>query len=406
MLCRILGRLNRLDEGIEKSALYKGRFNRSGRFKKIYDELVSRKIQQFYVLFQSGSDKQAVLQAKAFSENHPDSTLASKAYNELFNAMMGDVADISVPQVVSAGTASSGQDRAVDTLLNSIGPAQVPAEADLDLTVDVDINIPRARRKNPDAVALIIGNQQYHRRNKGLPDVRFAERDALTMEKYLITEMGYNKENIIMALNVTSGDFRTLLGTRQNPRGKLNRYVRPDGKSDVFIYYVGHGCPGPKGKSAYLVPVDAAADYIENNGYPLDLFYHIMETLPARSRTIVLDACFSGDSAGGHLFKNISPAMLKTVATEKKLDRGALFCATGRNQVAAWYPAKRHSLFSYYFFKGIQGGADANHDRVIRLAELDDYLQREVSYRAGRESGRDQTPKAVGKKDYVIVDLR
>lgn len=405
VLCRVLGRLDRLDQGIAKASTYQARFN-STVFGTIREELISRKIQQFYALFKTGKVKQAVLLSRKFSEKHPQSLAARKASDELFNAMMDDVTGIQVPEAVASAPSNSPEDRGVDKLIGSIGSAAAPAQQEIDLSIDVETNIPKARRKNPNAVALLIGNQRYSAQRKGLPDVTYAERDVAVMEQYLITAMGYDKTNIIKVSNATSGDFRTLFGSPASPEGKLHRYIRPDGSSDVFVYYVGHGSPGPQGKSAYLVPVDATADYIQNNGYPLDLFYQIMEAIPAQSKTIVLDACFSGESAGGNLFKNISPAMLKTTAPVKTMSQAALFCAADKDQVATWYPAKRHSLFSYFFFKGIQGAADTNNDKIIHLSELQAYLQSEVKYRAGRESNRTQTPLVMGKQNFVIAELR
>jgi uncharacterized caspase-like protein len=225
------------------------------------------------------------------------------------------------------------------------------------------------------------------------------------MAQYLETTLGYDPANIIKEINVTIGGFNTLLGTARNPRGKLHNYIR-SGRSDVFIYYAGHGGPGPKGQTAYLVPVDATVDYIQNNGYSLDLFYRIMNTLDARHKTIVLDACFSGDSMSGSLFRNISPALLKTASPVQDMAGAAVFCAADKDQVATWYPEKRHSLFTYFFLKGLQGDADLNRDKTLQVKEFDTYLKDKVGYWAKRNSGRIQTPLIQGNTDYVITELQ
>ncbi len=88
------------------------------------------------------------------------------------------------------------------------------------------------------------------------------------------------------------------------------------------------------------------------------LFYRIFSKLRAKDATGGLDACFSGYSASGLLFKNISPGMLKSKRPVREMVNGSVFCGAGKDQVSTWCPAKRHSLFTYFFLKGIGGVAD------------------------------------------------
>ncbi len=270
--------------------------------------------------------------------------------------------------------------------------------------VDVDTDIPRGAIKRPYGVAVVIGNQRYEAEKKGLSDVKYAERDAVAVRRYLVQVMGYDPANIIYRTDVSSGDMRNIFGSKENPEGILHRFIR-SGRSEVFIYYVGHGAPGPGGGANYLVPVDAAVDYIINNGYSLALFYDILTKLPAKEVTVVLDACFSGYSAAGPLFKKISPGMLKSKQPVRKMANGAVFCGADKDQVCAWYPAKRHSLFTYFFLKGLGGKADKNGDKKITTGEMKAYLQDEVPYWAGREVNRKQNPLVTGDGDAVLTHL-
>jgi len=401
--CQVLTRLGQYETAKERSAAYRIRFGGSD-FSRIQDDVFSRQIQGFYALFKNGKENKALALAKKFSEDHPGNKAAKKAYDDLFNAFLGETGDIAIPAAEQFAV-SNDSNEGVGDLLAGIGTGGSQTRADFSLKIDVETRIPAGKRKNLHAIALLMGNQRYRSMGTGMPDVKYAERDLALMARYLEKTMGYDPSNILKYTNITSGDFRTLLGTERNPRGKLHNFIRP-GKSDVFIYYVGHGSPGPDGSAAYLVPVDATADYIENNGYGLDLFYRIVEQLPARRTIVVLDTCFSGDSATGSLFKNISPAMLKIATPVRQLSNTALFCAADKDQVATWYPAKRHSLFSYFFFKGLQGAADLNRDKIIRLKELQSYLSEEVRYQAARESGRIQTPLVLGDSEFVIAELK
>jgi hypothetical protein len=65
----------------------------------------------------------------------------------------------------------------------------------------------------------------------------------------------------------------------------------------------------------------------------------------------------------------------------------------------------RHSLFTYYFLRGLRGEADGNHDRSISLGEFKDYLDENVTYMARRLSSREQTPQVTGALNRQFVTV-
>jgi hypothetical protein len=252
-------------------------------------------------------------------------------------------------------------------------------------------------------VAVLVANRNYRR--EGVPSVQYAHNDLAAMKKYLIRAMDFSPENIIVEKDATKGTFETLFGNARSPRGKLARFVRK-GRSRVFVYYVGHGAPDPETGDGFFVPVDADPDYIANSGYPLSTFYANLKKLPVRELVVVIDSCFSGRTQKGILFKNVSPAMLRTKATRSGITSGVVFTSAGNDQFSTWYPAKKHSLFTYYFLKGLQGEADVNNDRQITMAELNTYVSEEVEYWAGRLAGKVQQPVMEGRQDIVLVKLK
>ena len=400
--CLALASAGQMDRAIEVAQDAKSRFE---KLSETYDELMDRKIRTFYQTFKNGQPSVAASQAKAFKEKFPQSIRAEKAFNDLFEAFVAETATIEVPKPVQRKKQPGLNTGRSEALLAGLSGDTGPKKQDLDLSVDIDENIPEGHTKRKYGVAVVIGNSKYERENLGINDVTYAERDAAVMKQYLVTTMGFDPENIIYRTNITSGDFRNIFGSKENPEGMLHNFVRP-GESEVFIYYAGHGAPGPKGASAYLVPVDARADYIRNNGYDLDLFYRVLADLPARDVTVVLDACFSGDSEAGPLFTKISPAMVKTVNPVRKIADAVVFAGADKNQVCAWYPEKRHSLFTYFFLKGLGGAADENRDKSITASELAVYLEKEVPYWANRKSNRKQTPLVKGQTDMVLAELK
>ena len=107
----------------------------------------------------------------------------------------------------------------------------------------------------------------------------------------------------------------------------------------------------------YFVPVDANPRDLKSNGYRLQTFYDNLAKIPAKKMTVVLDACFSGNSEKGLLFKDISPALVKVKKEFQGPANAVLITSAAVDQVSTWYREKRHSLFTYYFLKGPSGGS-------------------------------------------------
>jgi hypothetical protein len=268
--------------------------------------------------------------------------------------------------------------------------------------VDVDINIPTGINKNKDAVAVVIGNKNYQ--TGGLPPVEYSLNDARTMKQYLVQTLGFSEHNIIYIENATAARFSETFGNNSNFAGKLYNYVTP-GKSDVFVYYSGHGAPDLQNQGAYFVPVDVDPNYIATSGYSLDLFYNNISKVPAKSITIVLDTCFSGNSDGGFLLRNVSPAILKVNNPLPAISKAAIFTSSQPNQISTWHHEKKHGLFTYYFLKGLSGSADVNQDLKITSTEMGNYLSTHVPQQARKMNGQQQTPTLVQEQELLITTL-
>ncbi|NWF53568.1 MAG: caspase family protein [Syntrophaceae bacterium] len=271
------------------------------------------------------------------------------------------------------------------------------------LSVDVDMNIPEGRKAGPNDIAVVIGNKSYSA--PGIPSVEFADRDGVIMREYLLRTFGFKPENIIYVENATLAQFNNIFGSETHHQGQLFNWVK-EGVSEVFIYYVGHGAPDLKSQEAHFVPVDGNPQYIATNGYRLQTLYKNLSMLPAKKITLVVDACFSGNSDRGLLFKDISPAMIRVKKEYAGPANASIITSAAVDQVSAWYPEKRHSLFTYFFLKGLQGEADANKDKRITVGEMKAYLKEHVPYMARRLKSVEQHPVVQGNESDVLVMLK
>ena len=264
------------------------------------------------------------------------------------------------------------------------------------------------RAKNRHAIAVVIGNRDYKAGGKGVPDVLYAANDARAIKQYLLDTLGYREGNIIYLEDASQSNLITTFGNAMNPKGQLYDWVRP-GQSDVFIFYSGHGAPSLSNGKGYLLPIDADPQRVGLSGYSLETLYHNLAQVPAKSMTVVLDACFSGGSQDGTVVKNASSIALKVVDTVQNVPGATVLSASSVSEVASWDEARKHGLFTRYFLDGVRGEADradfGNGDGKVTLGELKAYLESEVTYSARRKYGRDQHPQVSGNASRVMADL-
>ena len=258
-----------------------------------------------------------------------------------------------------------------------------------------------ASATRPDAIAVIIGNKAY---GSGVPHVDYAHNDAEAMKRFLVQVQGFREGNIIDLRDATQADMTAAFGNERTHQGKLWRWVRP-GESDVVVYYSGHGVTGLKDGLGYLLPVNAAPDAPEINGYPINLLYGNLARLKVRSLTVFLDACFSGETPRGMLIRSASGI---GVAPRFPGNGTISFITAAQgNQVASWDEEARQGLFTRYLLEAMRGAADSprygNGDGDITMGEVKDYLDREMTYAARRRYGREQTASIQGDPSKVLV---
>lgn len=255
------------------------------------------------------------------------------------------------------------------------------------------------------AIALVIGNKNY----KGaIPPVDYALNDAFSVRDFLIHVKGFKPGNIILLEDATLSDLKVVLGDKEI-KGRLSDVVIQD-KTEIFVYYSGHGAPGANTGESYILPVDANPDKLELTAIKMpDLLASINSLSPAKV-VFAIDACFSGGiNGGGNLVKNASSLAIKLKPVKLSSDKEVFISASGDNEVASWYKEKRHGLFTYYLLKGLIGEADSNNDNSISTKELKSYLQDRqngIPYKARELYSREQMPQINGGDDVVLVNLK
>ena len=258
--------------------------------------------------------------------------------------------------------------------------------------VDVDLP-PKTKMNNPNGIAVVIGIENY----QYVPDATYAYNDAEVFREYLSETLGFKKQKIKIATNskATQAELNKLLSSN----GWLSRNVIKD-KSDIVVYFSGHGIANPKDQSTGLLPFDVDPNY--SVGLPLKKLYSDLSKLGARSITIFLDACFTGQSRDAKMLIADARPIIILPKKNQIPENINILSAASNSQISGAIREKEHGLFTYYLLRGLSGDADLNKDSAIKLKELSNYVSMNVKEQAAL-NGREQIPQLKSIKDKLLV---
>jgi len=247
-------------------------------------------------------------------------------------------------------------------------------------------------KANSNALALIVGVEGYKNTNA---DALYADSDAKMFRDYASEKLGISEGRIKILLNDDATEQEILLSVKE----WLRRSAKPN-KSDIYIFFAGHGLASQDGKNMYLLPHDGSPRLLEKTAILRDeLFSDIKEANP-RSVTVFLDTCYSGTTRGTDMLIASRPIAIR--ALEQSIPSNfTVFSAAAGDQTSKPLEEAKHGMFSYFLMKGMEGDADTNNDNKITARELHAYVEQNVV----QQSSGSQTPELQGDKDRVLVQF-
>ena len=190
---------------------------------------------------------------------------------------------------------------------------------------------------NKNKVALIIGVEKY----ENSPSAKYASLDAKYFKDYAKKAFGVSEENINLLtdeeanLSKTNSAFFKWLPSKIKPR-----------RTDLIIFYSGHGLASSDGKEKYILPFNADPDLLSKTAISRNEIFDQIVALNPKSVTIFFDTCYSGVSRDEQMLLASARPLRILADDENKIPKNfTLFSASGNNQISSGLKDAKHGIF-------------------------------------------------------------
>lgn len=240
--------------------------------------------------------------------------------------------------------------------------------------------------------ALLVGVSRFE--NKAAlkqPDLDCPDRDADALAKVLLAN-GYSAQTLrLMTTDVKPG--RLLYPSAANIRAQLKDLVETAENADsVLVYYGGYERQFAGTKDYFMCAADADPGK-RTTLVALSEVYQELARCKARAKLVMIDSCRFQEKAAGGL-----PPAPDGVATFFSCSAGEFALEDAKDL--------KHGFFSYFVAQGLRGEADADKDRTVTLAELEQYIRRKVPAYARDKQNAKQNPELLGKTSSELPLVR
>jgi uncharacterized caspase-like protein len=280
-----------------------------------------------------------------------------------------------------------------------LGSSVALASGDSDLLADLARDAFAPRR-----IALLVAVAEVD--DHSFPPLAYAERDVERLAAALRDPDAGGFDQVDLLTGATRAEVRAAL------EALMRRARRQD---TVLVYFTGHGMAdevdgGPP--LLLLAMRDSSMGDIGGSGVRLDAIQEVLQTLPARRKVLLIDACFTDEGKRGALGGEATggaAAEAPLLRTELPADEAHLLAA-GYGRPAFELDELEGSLYTTHFVAGLLDLlADVDGDGVVTVSEAHDH----AATAAVQDSDGVQVPLALyrisGREDLVLSgdpDLR
>jgi WD40 repeat protein len=225
-------------------------------------------------------------------------------------------------------------------------------------------------------IALVIGISDYA---DSALDLDYADDDAQALYDLLTSPAlgpaAFLKENVRLLLDRDA--------TAANINVGLREFLQTARENDfVLFYFAGHGVPDPNRlNDLYLMAHDSLPGNVAGTGILMRYVREALADIPARDVLILSDACHSGGIGAVMGSRTLPVNPINQVFLEKMIHSSgglAILTASEAAQSSLDISKQRHGVFTYYLLQGLTGEADSDHDRLVTLGEIIEFVRDNV----------------------------
>ncbi|MBK9727087.1 MAG: tetratricopeptide repeat protein [Saprospiraceae bacterium] len=247
--------------------------------------------------------------------------------------------------------------------------------------------------------AVVVGISDYQ--DPGIPDLRFADKDAEAFANYLRSPAGGSLDNdhmkVLLNEKATMAQFGIALDWLMESAKEGDK---------VIIYFSGHGDVEKKTltQPGFLLCWDAPARvYISGGAFALPMLQEVVSTISIQNKAkvmVITDACRSGKLAGSSVNGSQATAsnLTKQFANEIKI----LSCQPNEYSIEGEQWGGGRGAFSYHLLDALYGMADSDADQWVNLYEVGRYLEDHVAKEVAPIS---QLPMVLGNRNERVTNV-
>jgi hypothetical protein len=258
--------------------------------------------------------------------------------------------------------------------------------------IDVESNIPILRGPTPNAIALIITNENYSTGKPG--QRRYTHRDGRLIKTYLQNALGYSKENIYELHDVRkSAEINQALS---------NIRLAANDSTKLFVYLGGYGQVQRKGEEIALSFLGVSGDEESPSTIQLPQLFKRISALASAQTLVLTDIDFSSKDEPNRFTPNEELQIIENNTEPlRSIPNATILMGSRLNNPSNLYVSasgedKKHHIFPYFFAKALQ-------QRKTNLSAIYQYMERNVSYTARRLFDRPQDPLLLGNSSFDLI---
>lgn len=231
------------------------------------------------------------------------------------------------------------------------------------------VGIPPATMAQTKVWAIVVGVASYDH----MPVLRYTDDDAYRFYAFLKSVEGgaLPDENLRILIDEEA--------TRDNILGNMSEVFSMAGPNDLVIFYFsGHGLNGS------FLPIDFDGF---NNKIGHEEIAAAFNKSKAKFKLCLADACHSGSLIAMRSGET-EPVLTQYYQTLSKAVSGtAVMMSSKAEETSLESSGLRQGVFSHFLIRGLKGEADTNKDKLVTVAELYDFIERNVrEYTGNRQS--------------------